>query len=283
MTSESSAAQSRKQALKKECIGLKKQVHALKITSRSPPAPLPMVLAVGLESPFDCRIDIPYLVVGLVIESFVLQDPASTCTVALEKESNPQLPSDLRAAIALKIQAEWHKILAGCVGSDSWGLETLAAWTMQNFSSIVSCLPTALEAYMGEGANGESVRRWAVASFKEDEAVDEQDESDASYADSQDSDDEAREYWRRRREEEELEEARRKAKEAEERRQEYENDPALHAKIKKLSLKEQQELKEAKNKQGVRLAKTGPKRKKFAGEGSAQEKEQGKRKPKDKD
>ena len=55
-----------------------------------------------------------------------------------------------------------------------------------------------------------------------------------------------------------------KAEEAEEKRVAYQNDPSLHAKVKVLSIKEQKEQKEARNKQGlllvlmvgVRLAKT---------------------------
>ncbi|KAJ2998796.1 hypothetical protein HDV02_004036 [Globomyces sp. JEL0801] len=70
--------------------------------------------------------------------------------------------------------------------------------------------------------------------------------------------DEAAEYWRKKREEEYEALLVQQKKEAEEKRLEYERDPSLHYKVPILSRKEQEALKAERDKQGVRLRKTGP-------------------------
>lgn len=60
-----------------------------------------------------------------------------------------------------------------------------------------------------------------------------------------------------------------RARLAEIKRIEFEKDPTMHAKPVIISKAEQAELKAAKNKQGVRLRKTGARRKKYEGPGAA--------------
>jgi hypothetical protein len=57
--------------------------------------------------------------------------------------------------------------------------------------------------------------------------------------------------------------------EAEIKRREAEKDPSLYAKVPIVSKKEQDAIKEAKNKQGVRMRKTGARRKKYEGPGAS--------------
>ncbi len=77
------------------------------------------------------------------------------------------------------------------------------------------------------------------------------------------------EYWQRQRELIEQQEALKASQEAIEKRLEAERDPALAAKKVILSKKEQEALKQAKNKQGVRMRKTPANKKKFDPEAAA--------------
>ena len=155
------------------------------------------------------------------------------------------LNSDLPPNLHLTIQTRLQKSLNQYQSHQSWVIDKFIKHVYDNFEKIVY-VPECLEVYMGEGQDGQSVRRFAI---KVDETLSTQTTSEDDESED-DDDEEAREYWRLKKLEEEEKILRIKAEEAEEKRVAYQNDPSLHAKVKVLSIKEQKEQKEARNKQG---------------------------------
>jgi hypothetical protein len=152
----------------------------------------------------------------------------------------------------------------------SWQLVELSQWIKQNFSKLLRSIPECMEMYMGTDAAGASMRRYSVIHIG-DEIIESESESE-----DEEEQERAAEYWRNQKIEEErqlmIERVHcpiTKAQEAEIKRLEAERDPTLHAKVPIISRKEQEAIKEAKNKQGVRLRKTGARRKKYEGPGAA--------------
>lgn len=133
----------------------------------------------------------------------------------------------------------------------------MAAWIKKSFATLVHSIPSLLDMYMGTDAAGASSRRFAVVSIGEEviESSSEEEDEEEERA--------AAEYWRLKKDEEEHLLRIEMDHEAEIKRMEAKLDPTLHAKVPIKSRKELEAEKEAKNKQGVRLRKTGARRKKF--------------------
>ncbi len=129
---------------------------------------------------------------------------------------------------------------------------------------------TEQEVYSGTDAvSGASIRRYAITlpitvnapSVSSGSSCSDDDEAAA-----------AAEYWRLQKLRELDLEAAQKAREAEQKRAEAQADPGLHYKPPLVSKREQQLAKEASDKQGVRMRKTGPRRKKFDPEAAEERK-----------
>ena len=241
----------RKLKLKEECLQVKKlsYITSFKIIPGQNEQ-FVCSLHFSIDAPLHCKVDIPQLAFSLTIHSFSEQNSIS---IVLNSEANSPLPQKLLEQIELSGSSEYKRLLSTkSIESDNWFIINLVEWFYSSYVSLVSSIPSVLESYMGEGENGESIRRWALIEVEQDE-----DSADVSDSSNESDDEEAREYWRLKRLEEEMELEAQKAREAEERRREVENDPNLHVKMKKLSVKEQLEIKEARNKQGMIYFKSG--------------------------
>jgi hypothetical protein len=141
---------------------------------------------------------------------------------------------------------------------------------IKNYGKVLGLEPSCLEMYIGESSAGATIRKYCIIADPV-ENKDSDSEDDAEYT-SQDEDEEDAEYWERQRQQEldrlELE----KSRLSQQKRLEYEQDPALFDKKIQVSKKEIMQRKQAANKQGVRMRKTGPKRKKYTGEGASEKK-----------
>lgn len=209
----------------------------LKIIPIKKDSSTPFTIQIAI-SPLECIVDVTQLVFELNVDSF---ESISAPRVFVSSKANELIPQELLDEIENLLNAK-IRMLFKSDGGESWHLFELVEWAIENFQVLVFSVPSCFDFYMTEGPSGESIRRWALVTCGEGESQEEEEE-----------DEEAREYWRRKREDEAKDREREKEREADLRRLEVIQDPSLHAKVKILSLKEQQELKEARNKQGVRL------------------------------
>ncbi|KAI8612296.1 hypothetical protein BC830DRAFT_1137427 [Chytriomyces sp. MP71] len=256
---------SAKDGLKSECTQLKDQGLAavrLQPSSDTPRAPFPLAVLITVPQPANCsNFDIYDIEFCLTLSSFEYTD---TPTVSVDPKRN-----GIDILLAQHIQtilSQRYKSYAEKQPATSWHLKRLAVFVADNFQKLLMGVPGTLEFYMGEDANGRSVRRFAPAIVTKEPSMQEAEAERASESDENSDSEEAREYWRRKKLEEDAAEERRKKAEAEERRRLAEEDPSLFGKPRQLSKKEQEELAAARDKQGKRLAKTGPRRKKFDAE-----------------
>ncbi|KAJ3007446.1 UNVERIFIED_CONTAM: hypothetical protein HDU68_003505 [Siphonaria sp. JEL0065] len=249
-----------KDALKQECQALKAAEIPCKLSPASSVNPFPLKLTIRVPQPDACHMfDVYEIIFTLTIESF----DAYAAAFSVDPVSNG-IDKRLAAAIAKTLTAFYAKNVKA-----SWRLKELVAFVTREYRGLLMCVPGTLDNYMGEDAEGKSMRRFAPAFIKDTQ--EEEDEAEELRIQKEKEEEEAREYWRQqklREEQEALEKARR---EAEEKRKEYESDPSLHQKPQQMSKKELEEL--HKSKQGVRMAKTGPNKKKFDPEAAAARKE----------
>ncbi|KAJ3312914.1 3-dehydrosphinganine reductase [Boothiomyces sp. JEL0838] len=167
------------------------------------------------------------------------------------------IPMELKTKILDKIEPFYFNLLGKFSG---WKLVEFYDYLFNNFTELLSLEPSCLEMYLGTSSTGESQRRYTIINTTLEilQGSESEPESDE-------------EYWQRQKELE-LERQERELKMlGEQRKNEAMNDPGLYTKERILSRKEREELKKAKNKQGVRMRKTGklvliagPKRKKYA-------------------
>ncbi|KAJ3256619.1 hypothetical protein HK103_005273 [Boothiomyces macroporosus] len=166
------------------------------------------------------------------------------------------IPMELKTKILDKIEPFYFNLLGKFSG---WKLVQFYDYLFNNFTELLSLEPSCLEMYLGTSSTGESQRRYTIINTTLEiiQGSESEPESDE-------------EYWQRQKELE-LERQERELKMlGEQRKNEAMNDPGLYTKERILSRKEREELKKAKNKQGVRMRKTGklflilgPKRKKY--------------------
>ncbi|KAJ3068633.1 hypothetical protein HDU99_003145 [Rhizoclosmatium hyalinum] len=258
---------SAKDALKSECQALKSADPSIPfrlIPSTSATAPFPLTLTIRVPQPESCHMfDIFELIFNLTIPSF----DAYTATITMDHAPNG-IDKSLAAGIQKAIAVEYKKL--STKNKESWRLKEICAFVTTNYRQLIMSVNGTLDAYMGEDAEGKSMRRWAPLILPE---ATKQETDEEEQARKQKEEEEAAEYWRRKKLEEEEAELERKRKEAEERRLEAERDPSLFEKPRQLSKKELEERAAERDKQGKRLRKTGPNKTKFDPEAHAARKE----------
>ncbi|KAJ3238331.1 hypothetical protein HDU78_003590 [Chytriomyces hyalinus] len=252
-----------KDSLKRECLSLQQRGVPFKLVpSTGPTAPFPISLSVRVAAPDNCNMfDIYEIAIILIIASF----DAFEATISVDAKAN-----GIDKSLASAIQTTLNNAYKPSAPSSSWRLEALVNLIERDYRKLLMAVPGTLELYMGEDANGASMRRYAPAILPEVIDPSKAAEEEAEKQRQKEADEEAaREYWRLKKLEEEAAEIERKKKEAEQRRLEVEMDPGSFEKAKVLSKKEREELDAARDKQGKRQAKTGSNKKKFDPEAHA--------------
>ncbi|KAJ3318274.1 hypothetical protein HDV06_000717 [Boothiomyces sp. JEL0866] len=166
------------------------------------------------------------------------------------------IPVELKTKILDKIEPYYFNLLGKFTG---WKLVEFYDYLFTNYTELLSLEPSCLEMYLGTSSTGESQRRFTIINtvleiIQVSESEPESDE----------------EYWQRQKELELKRQEQEMKMLSEQRKNEAMNDPGLYQKERILSKKEREDLKKNKNKQGVRMRKTGyfelmlgPKRKKY--------------------
>ena len=182
------------------------------------------------------------------------------------------LPVIIREKIASQVESTWRSELERMGPPNGWLLEHMLEWTESNFLALIKIEPTLIEMYMGVDNEGSPCRRFAIvdpkALEKEEEVPLTPEEEAALKAQEELRAANAAAAAERRAERERLREEERQ-REAERRKYEVMNGLGEAPAPRKLSKKEMEEMREAKNKQGKRLAKTGPRRRKYDPEAEA--------------
>ncbi|KAJ3058823.1 hypothetical protein HDU98_005126, partial [Podochytrium sp. JEL0797] len=247
-----------KDALKQECTQLKAAEIPFKLSPASPTNPFPLVLNIRVPQPADCHMfDIYEIVFRLTIDSFDTFD----AKISVDGPANGIDPQ-----LALRIEKNIAQYFDTHTGG--WRLNGMVQFVSKAYGKLLRLVPGTLDMYMGDDAEGRSMRRYGPAFIKAKEVEQTQEEKDAAAEAEAEA---AAEYWRKRREEEHLALLEKERKAAEERRIEALNDPSMNEKPRQLSKKELDEI--HKSKQGVRMSKTGPNKKKFDPEAAAARKE----------
>ncbi|KAI9352600.1 hypothetical protein BDR26DRAFT_929157 [Obelidium mucronatum] len=255
-----------KDMLKAECEQLRAADIPVKLKPASAASPFPLVVTVRVPQPADCHMyDVHELVFTLTIASFASCGDAAVGVDAAANGIDARLAAAICAAVA-------RAGGGGGGGGGGWRLVERAAFVRRSFRALLALVPGTLDAYMGEDADGKSMRRFAPAFLPDEKGAGDKEAEDAERMRKKEAEEaEAREYWRLQKLKEEQLELERQKQLAEEKRLEYERDPSLFEKPRQLSKKEVEEM--HKSKQGVRMAKTGPNKKKFDPEAAAARKE----------
>lgn len=274
------------------------QIQAAKAPKGAEGAPFPVKVLLELEQPPSCsHWDVEWLKVMLIVEGPEL-DTENMDDLPLRVEfPQTDLPHDVRQLMADMTLDHWKAAVTGSTGTARWCLQSTLVWVQDNFDKLLRVVPKCVDWYMGEDRNGISQRRYTITpqvevvitptaelkiTTKKSSRKDDVDDVNSNAEEVGISAEEKarrednnakiveREKQRRiqeqREEEEYKREAARKREEAIAARERGEST----GKVVQLSKKELEEKR--KSKQGVRTSKTGPKAKKFAGEGSAIEK-----------
>jgi hypothetical protein len=274
------------------------QVQAAKAPKGAEGAPFPVKVLLEMEQPASCsHWDVEWLKVLLIIEGPELdkEDP-NDLPIRVEF---PQLdlPLDMRELMARMVQTEWKTAVAGSTEGPRWRLQQTLSWVQKNFDKLLRVIPTYLDWYMGADKNDVSQRRYTITipppvvvvtpapvlKKKEEEA--DSDDSDPEDGGLSEEDKKARreaykamkaEQDRKRQIKEQQQEQQDDEKAAAEQARRKEEGMAARERgdVVKPSQKSKKEIEEMrKGKQGVRTSKTGSKATKFAGEGSAIERD----------
>eukprot|EP00041_Stephanoeca_diplocostata_P028916 m.837610 g.837610 ORF g.837610 m.837610 type:complete len:284 (-) comp23461_c0_seq22:3112-3963(-) len=227
--------------------------------------------------------DIDELQIQLSIDGISEQkEPIVSCGV------KNVLPKRLTTAISEKVIAEWITRMtprASASGPASWELVAMLEFVENSFSALLCSVPDLIESYEGCDDTGASMRRYTIVEEAGESESSEEDKDDTDAEDNDGADDGLDPEERERRAK--VIAAKRAAKEAaareaekerqalaHRRRQEAEEGIVTEARPAQISKKEREAAYEAKKKQGVRMAKTGQRRTKYAGPGSKVEKEE---------
>mmetsp|Transcript_18592 Transcript_18592/g.37874 ORF Transcript_18592/g.37874 Transcript_18592/m.37874 type:complete len:283 (+) Transcript_18592:3-851(+) len=263
-----------KKALQAEVMAVKqKWGDEIKLSKAKdgPRAPLPISIQRSIETPADAAAyDIVELKVKLWLDSL---DVSGEPPVRVEVDP-VSVTVALASKIAERVGAQWQSELQARGLGKGWLLEKMLSWCESKFVELINLEPACLDMYMGEDANGMTMRRFALVEKTDESAATEPAVGEPDDASSSDEASEESEDDDVRKERERLERINLKAEaEAdrlwrEERRREFE---ALGEDAKRptaVSKKEQQAAIKAKQdkRQGVRTAKTGSKANKFDAE-----------------
>ena len=187
------------------------------------------------------------------------------------------LPSQLTDKIEAKVEEKWKSDLVKKGPQGGWLLKRMLKWVEKNYLVLIKLEPSLIEHYIGCDDDGSSMRRFTIVKPEALPAGDDDEENDST-----DEEEEARrqEYYRKlmeKREKAAEDAAEKKRIEGERKRAMIESGKIQVFRPKQLSKKEQAELRDAKKKQGKRMAKTGPRARPYEGEG-AKERKKGKAK-----
>jgi hypothetical protein len=246
-----------KELLKQECISLKTKSEKLKITPIKDTEQIQLQLQIKQPVQWE-----QYDVYDIKLTFIITIEPP-----LVEIRINPienQLPIKLTENMEKLARIEYD--LLSKVNENnfqSWCLNELVDWFILKYGTLVGSIPSLLDMYLGDSYTGETIRRYAILQEIISEPVSEQESSHSLSDEDEDEDEDDAEYWRVQRQMEAMALAKERELEAEERRKDAEEDPTMHMKHAKVSKKELDAQKAAKNKQGVRLRKTGARRTKF--------------------
>lgn len=236
------------QSLKLECKALKANQFTVAILTKT--KEFPFIIQIAIPQPDSAyHFDIHEINI-LVRISKSFEEPEVDIEVDYEKSA---IDPSLGKEIELRANMMYSQMQSQPF---QWKLLDLANVLKEKYIDLLLSVPGTIEHYMGEGPNGESMRRFAAVIITAHESQSSEGESDSE-------NEESREYWRRQRIEQDEEDRLEKEKESMERKEEVSRDPNLHAKVKVLSIKEREDLKKANDKQGKRTSKTASRRKKF--------------------
>lgn len=282
-------------ALQKELLTLREQctnARMFKAKEGAPSFPFPIVVHLTVPKPPSATaFDVDALTLKL---TFSAGAEHAEDNVALELEPCDDIPAEVRAAIGSSLEATWKQQLAkrreaaeaaAAAGSDGAAeptghlLKGLISLVVAKYAVLLQLVPSCVEEYMGSDDLGATLRRYMLVPPKPEASDGPAGEGEGSGEEGEEGeegmDEEARLFWEeqeRRKAEAARLQAIKEANEAEARRQEVERLRAAGIDVdgpRQLSKKELEEQRARKRGQGNRLAKTGSKANKYAGEGSA--------------
>ena len=284
-------------ALSRELLTLKEQcsgARMFKAKEGSPTFPFPIAVHLTVPRPAAAAaFDVDDLALKL---TFSAGAERAEDNVALGVDSTADMPPQVATAIGSSLETTWRQQLAkrreaataaGVPEPAGWLLKGLITLVLAKFAVLLQLVPACVEEYMGCDDLGATLRRFMLVLPREPaaggtrasesgEAGEEGEEGEEGEGEGEgEEDEEARAFW--------AEQARKKAEaarlqaikdanDAEARRQEVEKLRAAGVDVdgpRQLSKKELEEQRSRKRGQGNRLAKTGSRAHKFAGEGSA--------------
>jgi hypothetical protein len=288
-------------ALQKELMTIKEQVTGAKMFKAkegAPTFPFPIVVTLTVPKPPSANaFDIDSLTLKLTFDAGA---PCAEDNSELSVEPADDLPCAVAEAIGASLSATWKQQLvkrreaAGAAAEQpGWLLKGLVTLVSAKFAQLLQSRPECVEEYQGCDDLGATLRRYMLvppleasdaSSRGSASGESDGDSSDGEGSGEEEMDDEARAFWEaqeRRKAEAARALAIKETNDAEARRQEVERLRAKGVDVegpKLLSKKEQDEAHARKRGQGNRLAKTGSRASKFAGEGSALAKDADKKK-----
>jgi hypothetical protein len=176
------------------------------------------------------------------------------------------LPPQLTSVMVQCIETQWRRAMEASKG-DRWLLEKMFAWVEARYVPLIQLAPACLEEYFIESASGLSQRRFMVVFPKQDEEDElSEDEKERRAEEEKERKAAAARFWAEKAERDQLKALEAAEAEAEEKRRLHESGEAL-PRAKVISQKERDAAyKEKHDKQGKRMAKAGPRRRKFEGE-----------------
>eukprot|EP00039_Didymoeca_costata_P011004 m.150662 g.150662 ORF g.150662 m.150662 type:complete len:300 (-) comp15029_c0_seq2:2512-3411(-) len=193
------------------------------------------------------------------------------------------IPAPLQAKISMSVAKMWDKELKKLEPtSKAWKFDKIFDWVEMKFQELLTLEASCIEQYEGTDEHGRSIRRYTLVDKVEGKEAEESESDDTDSDEEPESNLDPEEAARRaeviakKRAEQEaqrLEEERQREIEAWKKRMDAEAGRG-EQKFVPMSKKEQEAIRAAKNKQGVKMAKTGPRRKKYDGPGSKVEREE---------
>jgi hypothetical protein len=159
-----------KKALQAEVMTVKqKWSDEIKLSKAKdgPKAPLPISVQRTIQTPDDAaNYDVVELKVKLWIDSL---DEAAEPPVRVEVDPSG-LPALLMTKIVQRVDAQWRSELKARGLGKGWLLEKMLSWCESKFGELLSLEPRCLDMYMGEDANGMTVRRFALVEAPDENA-----------------------------------------------------------------------------------------------------------------
>jgi len=240
----------------------------VKIWFKKPPPPWPVKLTCNAVQEHPYAWDVENLKVRLLIEGPKMED----LPIRVELPGC-KLPEMVQSKVVGLVEEKWKNALKEQLSSSetrSWFLPQIVDWVVRNFDLFMRSVPECVEMYMGCNSSGATMRRYTVVEPK-GSSESEHEEEEKELTEEQLARRRAQEERRLQRERERRHKA---ACEAEAKKQKAMKMRAMgiETSVRLESKKEREARLAARNKQGVRMRKTGARASKYAGPGSALEK-----------